>query len=130
VAAAASTALLVNIMERKQEARNPFFRVVELSDDTEDPAVWGKNFPAAVRRVSAHRRSATHASRRQRGAAADTDRGRPALVVAQQRIEDDPRLKTMWAGHAPINTAPCARPPLPSKRVPPLHRGSGRRVTN
>ena len=29
----------------KQEARNPFYRVVELTDDTEDPAIWGKNFP-------------------------------------------------------------------------------------
>src|SRR5688572_25062270 len=38
-------ALLVNIMEHKQEAKNPFFRVVELTDDTEDPAIWGKNFP-------------------------------------------------------------------------------------
>src|SRR6266567_8092298 len=39
-------ALLMNIFERKQEARNPFYRVVELTDDTEDPAAWGKNFPA------------------------------------------------------------------------------------
>jgi nitrite reductase (cytochrome c-552) len=38
-------ALLVNIFQRKQEARNPFFRVVELTDDTVDPSVWGKNFP-------------------------------------------------------------------------------------
>jgi nitrite reductase (cytochrome c-552) len=38
-------ALLVNIFEHKQEARNPFFRVVELTDDTEDPAIWGKIFP-------------------------------------------------------------------------------------
>ena len=45
VAAFGVTALLVNIFERKQEARNPFFRVVELTDETEDPAVWGKNFP-------------------------------------------------------------------------------------
>ena len=37
-AAVGVTALLVNIMEHKQEARNPFFRVVELDDDTEDPA--------------------------------------------------------------------------------------------
>ena len=36
-------ALLVNIFERKQEAKNPFFRVVELTDATTDPAVWGKN---------------------------------------------------------------------------------------
>src|SRR5512139_2157856 len=39
------TALLVNIFERKQEDRNPFFRVVELTDDTDDPAAWGRNFP-------------------------------------------------------------------------------------
>ena len=38
-------ALLINIMEHKQEAKNPFFRVVELTDDTDDPAIWGKNFP-------------------------------------------------------------------------------------
>ena len=45
VAVCVGFALLVNIFERKQEARNPFFRVVELTDTTEDPAVWGKNFP-------------------------------------------------------------------------------------
>jgi nitrite reductase (cytochrome c-552) len=45
IAAVIGLALLVNIVERKQEARNPFFRVVELTDDTDDPAVWGKNFP-------------------------------------------------------------------------------------
>lgn len=45
LAAILGVALLTNIMERKQEARNPFFRVVELTDDTSDPAIWGKNFP-------------------------------------------------------------------------------------
>ena len=44
-AAAAAAALAVNILERKQEARNPFYRVVELTDETVDPAIWGKNFP-------------------------------------------------------------------------------------
>ena len=45
VARASAWSLLVNIFEHKQEAKNPFFRVVEFTDDTEDPAVWGKNFP-------------------------------------------------------------------------------------
>ena len=45
VAVLALTALLVNIFQRQQEARNPFYRLVELSDDVEDPAIWGKNFP-------------------------------------------------------------------------------------
>src|ERR1044071_8609862 len=45
LAAAGILALLVNIFEHKQEARNPFYRVVEITDNTDDPAVWGKNFP-------------------------------------------------------------------------------------
>src|SRR5262250_3756643 len=45
IATVAVTALLINIFERKQEARNPFYRVVELSDAIDDPAVWGRNFP-------------------------------------------------------------------------------------
>ena len=45
LAAAGAAALLANIVERKQEARNPFYRVVDLTDDTQDPAAWGKNFP-------------------------------------------------------------------------------------
>ena len=45
LAAVGGAAMLVNIFERKQESRNPFYRVVELTDETQDPAVWGKNFP-------------------------------------------------------------------------------------
>ena len=45
VATVFGLALLLNIFQRKQEARNPFLRVVELTDDTVDPAVCGKNFP-------------------------------------------------------------------------------------
>src|SRR6185436_16804467 len=45
VASIGVTALLVNLFQHTQEARNPFYRVVELTDDTVDPAVWGKNFP-------------------------------------------------------------------------------------
>ena len=45
VGGAVVTGLLVNIFEHKQEAKDPFFRVVEITDETEDPAIWGKNFP-------------------------------------------------------------------------------------
>ena len=37
--------LLTDIFAKKQEAKLPFSRVVELTDDTSDPAVWGRNFP-------------------------------------------------------------------------------------
>ena len=41
--------LLVSIFERKQEAKNPFFRVVELTEESVDPADWGKNFRGKTR---------------------------------------------------------------------------------
>jgi nitrite reductase (cytochrome c-552) len=93
-------ALLVNIFERKQEARNPFYRVVELTDDTEDPAVWGKNFP---QQYDGYRRTVDQQRTRYGGSEA-TPRtptaADPRSVVAQSRLEEDPRLKTMWAGYA------------------------------
>ncbi len=98
--AAASTAMLVNIFERKQEARNPFYRVVELTDDTEDPAVWGKNFPM---QYDGYRRTVDQVRTRFGGSEAvprTPTQADPRSVVAQSRLEEDPRLKTMWAGYA------------------------------
>jgi nitrite reductase (cytochrome c-552) len=94
------SALLVNIVERKQEGRNPFHRVVELTDETEDPAVWGKNFP---QQYDGYRRTVDQVRTRFGGSEAvprtpsDVD---PRSVVAQSRLEEDPRLRTMWAGYA------------------------------
>ncbi len=45
VATALITGLLVNIFERKSEARKPFVRLQEVTEDTTDPAVWGINWP-------------------------------------------------------------------------------------
>ena len=97
--AAALTALLVNIVERKQEARNPFFRVVELDDETEDPAVWGKNFPIqhdTYRRTVDQQRTKFGGSEALPRTPSEAD---PRTVVAQSRLEEDPRLRTMWAGY-------------------------------
>src|SRR5512147_2008875 len=94
------TALLVNIFERKQEARNPFYRVVELNDDTEDPAVWGKNFPL---QYDAYRRTVDQVRTRYGGSEAvprTPTEADPRSIVAQSRLDEDPRLKTMWAGYA------------------------------
>jgi nitrite reductase (cytochrome c-552) len=100
LAAAAVTGLLVNIMERKQEAKNPFFRVVELTDETEDAAVWGKNFPL---QYDAYLRTVDQVRTRYGGSEAlprTPSEADPRSVVSQERIEEDPRLKTMWAGYA------------------------------
>jgi nitrite reductase (cytochrome c-552) len=100
VVTVAVTALLVNIFERKQEARNPFYRVVELTDETIDPAVWGKNFPF---QYDAYRRTTDSQRTRYGGSEAlprTPSQADPRSVVAQSRLEEDPRLKIMWAGYA------------------------------
>jgi nitrite reductase (cytochrome c-552) len=100
LAAAGVTALLVNVFTRQQEARNPFYRVVELTDDTEDPAEWGKNFPL---QYDGYRRTVDQVRTRYGGSEAvprlptDAD---PRSIVAQSRLDEDPRLRTMWAGYA------------------------------
>jgi nitrite reductase (cytochrome c-552) len=98
--AAGATALLVNIFERKTEARNPFYRVVELTDETEDPAVWGKNFPS---QYDGYRRTVDQVRTRFGGSEAiprTPTKADPRSIVAQSRLEEDPRLRTMWAGYA------------------------------
>lgn len=100
LAAVGGVALLVNIMERKQEARNPFYRVVELNDDTDDPAVWGKNFPM---QYDGYKRTVDQIRTRYGGSEAvphTPTQSDPRSVVAQSRLEEDPRLKRMWAGYA------------------------------
>lgn len=98
--AAGVAALLVTIFERKQEEKQPFFKVVELDDRTEDPAIWGKNFPL---QYDAYLKTADQVRTRYGGSEAvprtptDAD---PRSIVSQSRLEEDPRLKTMWDGYA------------------------------
>ena len=100
VVGAGVTALLVNIFERKQEAKNPFYRVVELTEETEDPAIWGKNFPM---QYDGYRRTVDQIRTRFGGSEAiprTPTNADPRAVVAQSRLAEDPRLKRMWAGYA------------------------------
>jgi nitrite reductase (cytochrome c-552) len=100
LAAFGGAALLINIFERKQEGRNAFYRVVELNEETEDPAVWGKNFPL---QYDGYKRTVDQVRTRFGGSEAvprTPTQVDPRSVVAQSRIEEDPRLKTMWAGYA------------------------------
>lgn len=94
------SALLVNIFERKQEARQPFVRVVELTDETDDPAVWGKNFS---QQYDDYRRTVDMVRTRYGGSEAlphSPTQADPRSIVSQSKLQDDPRLKLMWAGYA------------------------------
>ncbi len=57
-------ALLMNINERKREGQQHYLKLVELNEDTIDPAEWGKNFP---REYDSYKRTAENTSRRHGG---------------------------------------------------------------
>ena len=100
VGAALGAFLLISVFEHKQEARNPFFRAVELTEETDDPAFWGKNFPL---QYDAYRRTVDQHRTRFGGSEAEPrtlTQADPRSVVAQSRLEEDPRLKIIWAGYA------------------------------
>ncbi|MFT3764115.1 MAG: ammonia-forming cytochrome c nitrite reductase subunit c552 [Minicystis sp.] len=91
VVTAAVTALLTNIFERKQEAKNPYLRFVEVTEDTTDPAEWGKNWP---RQYDGYLRTA-RPTRTKYGGGAPSE-GTPA----PEKAEKDPWLTRMFAGYA------------------------------
>jgi nitrite reductase (cytochrome c-552) len=77
-------ALLMNINERKQEAKQQYLQLVELTEDTIDPAEWGKNFP---RQYDGYKCTAENTSRRHGGS------------EAISKLDEDPRLKRIFAGY-------------------------------
>jgi len=100
IATLAVTALLINIFERKQEAKNPFYRVVELGDTIDDPTIWGKNFPLQYdlyRRTTDMERTKYGGSE---GVPHSPTQADPRSVVARSKLQEDPRLKIIWAGYS------------------------------
>src|SRR5690554_5694502 len=93
-------ALLTNIMERQREGRDPFYRVVQLTDTTSNPATWGENFPV---QYDLYRRTVDMTRTRYGGSEAlpqqptDLD---PREEVSTSRLVEDPRLRDFWAGYA------------------------------
>jgi len=81
------TALLTNIFERKQEAKNPYVRLVEVSEETVAAAPWGINWS---REYDAYRRTADETRTKFGGSEA----------LPAEKIERDPWLKRMFAGYA------------------------------
>lgn len=88
VAIFALAALIVTIYQRKDEARNPYVRLVEVTENTTDPVKWGINWP---RQYDAYQRTVdiTH-----------TRYGGSEGSIPESRLETDPWLKRMFAGYA------------------------------
>jgi nitrite reductase (cytochrome c-552) len=85
ILSAGVVALLLNINERKREARQPIVSLAELSEAVADPAVWGKNFP---RQHDGYRRTS------------DTQRTRYGGSEAFSKLDEDPAWKRIFAGYA------------------------------
>ncbi len=90
IATAAVVALLTNIFERKAETRNPYVRLVEVTEDTTDPEVWGKNWP---KQYDSYKRTAL-ATRTRFGGHGGSE------ALPEEKIERDPWLKRMFLGYA------------------------------
>jgi nitrite reductase (cytochrome c-552) len=93
-------ALLVNIFQRKQEAKNPFYRVVELTDRTDDPEVWGRNFPL---QYDGYRRTVDMVRTRFGGSEAvprEPTAEDPRPLTSQDKLALIPQLRRLWAGYA------------------------------
>jgi nitrite reductase (cytochrome c-552) len=92
--------LLANIMERQSEARRPFYNIVALTDTTTDPAVWGQNFPL---QYDDYLRTVDQVRTKYGGSEAlpiEPSGRDPRSWVSQSRIDEDTRLRTIWAGYA------------------------------
>ena len=87
-ASAAVLALLVNIVTRKQEAKDPYLKLVRVDEDTTDSAVWGMNFR---REWDGYRRTVEPSK---------TNFGGGDATPASDKLARNPWLKRMFEGYA------------------------------
>ena len=86
-------ALLTNIFERKQEARQPFVRLVEVTEETMDPKVWGQNWPA---QYDGYIKTSLPTTTKYGGRGLGASDAGPA----EQKLDRDQWLRRIFAGYA------------------------------
>ena len=118
--------LLTSIFERKQEARNPYVRLVEVSEETTDPAAWGVNWP---REYDDYRRTAEPTKTRFGGSEslpAEKAAAFPWLTrmfagyaFAHRLPRIDAGTPTCWRIRSRRGASPSGRSPAPACSVTP-----------
>ncbi len=91
--------MLTNIFERQQEARTAFQQVVEIDDNTTDPAIWGRNFPQQYEdylKTADMTQTLYGGSEAIPVAPTEAD---PRNLVSKSKLGTIPQLKRMWAGY-------------------------------
>ena len=87
IVAAATVGVMMlwnNIWDRKQEAKQQSFKLVELTEETIDPGEWGKNFP---RQYDSYKRTV------------DIERTKHGGSEAFQKLDEDPRWRELFRGY-------------------------------
>ena len=90
LAAVGAAALLVNIAERKEQARHAFVKITEVTENDVDPTKWGTNWP---RELDGYLRTADATSTKYGGGTVSEGQPPP------QKAERDPWLKRIFAGY-------------------------------
>ncbi|MCS6984561.1 MAG: ammonia-forming cytochrome c nitrite reductase subunit c552 [Leptospiraceae bacterium] len=92
--------LVARVAQRQEEAKYNYFPITRIDDNTEDPALWGQNFPyqyALYLKTADMVRTRYGGSEVLRRLPSASD---PRLTVAQSKLEEDPRYKILWAGYS------------------------------
>ena len=84
------TLLLMNIFERKQEAKNPYIRFVDVTEETTDPEPWGLNWP---REYDTYKKTSEPTSTKFGGHGGSE-------AMPREKSEESPWLTRAFAGYA------------------------------
>ncbi len=84
-------ALLVNIAERREQAKYAYVKLVEVSESDTDPAKWGRNWP---REYDGYKRTAEPTSTKYGGGAGASESRPP-----REKADRDPWLTRVFAGY-------------------------------
>jgi len=82
------------------KARGAAKPAARITEETSDPAAWGEEYPLEY---ETYRKTVDQVRTKYGGSEAlprTPDQADPRSVVSQEKIEEDTRLKTMWAGYA------------------------------
>lgn len=92
--------LLVDVAKKQTEAKDTYFKTVELTDTTVDPAEWGKNFPIQYAMYLKTTEMVPTEFGGSNRVAHTPDAKDPRTFTAAQELDREPRLKKVWAGYA------------------------------
>lgn len=93
-------ALLVDVAKKQTEAKDTYFKAVEITDTTVDPAVWGKNFPIQYEMYKKTTEMVPTEFGGSNKVPHTPDAKDPRTFTAAEDLDKEPLLRKVWAGYA------------------------------